>query len=164
MVQVRIGVPADHGAALAVWAASTSAGASNVPASTAQAELAKAYLRQPDAFLVVAEDSEEIVGMTVGMQALEDDGKGPPMPGLAHFAMVFVGPGRWGEGIGRCLVKRLVREAHERGYRGAQLWTAPDNLRAQKLYEGLGFRQSGRAATNEFGAPIVHYQLRDLRS
>lgn len=74
---------------------------------------------------------------------------------------VFVHPGRWGQGIGRLLMQGLMREATNRGYVAFQLWTHADNDRAQRLYEGLGFRRSGREKEDDLGEWTVHYQRRD---
>jgi ribosomal protein S18 acetylase RimI-like enzyme len=71
--------------------------------------------------------------------------------------MVFVAPQRWGRGVGGRLVDTLLAEAQERGYDRAQLWTQANNPGAQRLYEGRGFRRSGREK-DEFGERIVHYE------
>ena len=74
--------------------------------------------------------------------------------------MVFVAPDRWGEGLGGRLVDALLVEVRSRGYQRAQLWTQADNARARRLYEGRGFKASGREKDG-FGERIVHYR-RDL--
>jgi len=67
--------------------------------------------------------------------------------------MVFVAPERWG--VGGRLVDALLAEA--RGYDRAQLWTQADNPGARRLYEGRGFRRSGREK-DELGERILHYE------
>jgi ribosomal protein S18 acetylase RimI-like enzyme len=101
-----------------------------------------------------------LVGMALGMQALDDDGAGPGLRSLCHVSVVFVHPDRWGQGIGKVLMRRLLAEASDRGFVRYQLWTHADNQRAQRLYEGLGFRRSGRAKDDDLGERIVHYTLR----
>lgn len=71
--------------------------------------------------------------------------------------MVFVLPDRWGQGLGRSLVNRILSEARGRGYRRAQLWTQADNLRALSLYAHAGFTPSGRSKDAD-GQPIVHLE------
>jgi ribosomal protein S18 acetylase RimI-like enzyme len=116
------------------------------------------YIEQSDASLLVAEDAGQVVGMAVSMQGLADDGAGPPVPGLCHIAMVFVAPERWGAGIGGLLLDELLAQARSRGYEWAQLWTHADNPRAQRLYEGRGFRRTGRQLLDDLGEVIVHYR------
>ncbi|HJQ29430.1 MAG TPA: GNAT family N-acetyltransferase, partial [Rubrobacter sp.] len=84
-------------------------------------------------------------------------GAGPPVRGLCHVSMVFVAPDHWGMGLGGRLLDALLAEARSRGYERAQLWTQADNVRARRLYEGRGFRPSGREK-HEVGELIVHYQ------
>jgi ribosomal protein S18 acetylase RimI-like enzyme len=82
--------------------------------------------------------------MALGMHALADDGAGPPIPGRCHISAVFVNPAAWGQGIGGRVVDALLAEAEHRGYRAAQLWTQTGNERALRLYQGRGFRLTGR--------------------
>jgi len=114
-------------------------------------------VNNPEAFLLVAEDAGDVVGMALGTQGLADDGAGPPVRGLCHVSMVFVAPDYWGIGLGGRLVDALLPEARSRGYDRVQLWTQFDNVRARRLYEGRGFVPSGREK-DEFGERIVHYQ------
>jgi ribosomal protein S18 acetylase RimI-like enzyme len=115
-----------------------------------------------DAFLVVADDDKAIIGMALGIQANADDGAGPPIAGLCHVSAVFVASQRWGQGIGRHLVEALLDHARLRGYSAAQLWTHADNQRAQRLYEGMGFRRSSREHDDQ-GEVIVQYQRSNLK-
>ena len=157
-VTLRRGGTADIEPALAVWRAANSArrGGRSVPAQ--HEDRVRGYARKPGAFLLVADDAGEVVGMGLGMQGLADDGAGPPIPGLCHVSMIFVAPDRWGEGIGGRIVDAVLAEARSRGYDRVQLWTHVDNLRAQRLYEGRGFRRSGREADDDLGEGIVHYE------
>lgn len=120
----------------------------------------RSHLATEDSFLVVAEDHTGLVGTGLGMQALDDDGAGPALPGRCHISMVFVHPGRWGEGLGKQLMRRLLTEGRTRGYSSFQLWTQADNRRSQQLYEGLGFRRCGREKADDLGEHIVQYELR----
>jgi|SRR5215203_4726548 len=154
---IRRGGPADVEPAVAVWLAANTARREGLsPRPEAQAR-ARGHVGNPEAFLLVADDAGEIVGMALGEQALSDDGTGPPVEGLCHVSMVFVAPDRWGEGLGGRLVDDLLVEARSRGYERAQLWTQHDNARARLLYEGRGFRVSGREK-EEFGETILHFQ------
>jgi ribosomal protein S18 acetylase RimI-like enzyme len=154
---IRRGEPADVEPAVAVWLAANSARRKGLTPGAEQAARARGHVSNPEAFLLVAEDAGDVVGMALGMQGLADDGAGPPVRGLCHVSMVFVAPDYWGRGIGGRLVDALLPEARSRGYDRAQLWTQSDNARATRLYEGRGFVASGREK-DEFGERIVHYQ------
>ena len=155
---VRLGTPSDIEPAIAVWKASITARRAGRPVPPEHEAQVWFALRKPDAFLLVAEDADAIVGMALGMQGLADEGAGPPVPGLTHVSLVFVAPGRWGEGIGGCLIDAVLDEARLRGYTRAQLWTHADNARGQRLYEGRRFWRSGREKDDAAGERIVHFE------
>ncbi len=157
-ILMRLGDPSDIEPAVAVWRAASAARRGGRPVSAERERRLRDSLQKPDAFLLVADDAGEIVGMVVGLQGLADDGTGPPDPGLCFISMVYVTPERWGEGIGGRIVDAVLTEAHSRGYARAELWTHADNLRAQRLYEGRGFRLSGRQKEDDRGEWIVHYE------
>jgi ribosomal protein S18 acetylase RimI-like enzyme len=154
---IRHGEPADFEPAVAVWLAANSARRKGLKPGAKQAARARGHVNNPEAFLLVAEDAGDVVGMALGTQGLADDGAGPPVRGLCHVSMVFVAPDYWGIGLGGRLVDALLPEARSRGYDRVQLWTQFDNVRARRLYEGRGFVPSGREK-DEFGERIVHYQ------
>jgi ribosomal protein S18 acetylase RimI-like enzyme len=159
---VRAGQPADGEAAVAVWQLANTARRGGVPVPSAHEQRVCGYLAKSDSFLAVAEEAGAVVGMALGMQALDDDGAGPPLPGLCHISMVFVHPDWWGQGVGKMLTQHLLEEGRNRGYGGYQLWTHADNDRAQRLYEGLGFRRSGREKDDDLDERIVHYELKPI--
>ena len=157
-VLARCAEPSDIEPAVAVWRAASAARRGGRPVSAEHEARLRGWVLQPDAFLLVADDAGEIVGMALGMQGLADDGAGPPDPGLCFISMVYVAPDRWGEGLGGRIVDAVLTEARSRGYTRAQLWTHADNLRAQRLYEGRGFRRSGREKEDDRGERIVLYE------
>ena len=106
---------------------------------------------------MIAEEDGEIVSMALGMQGLDDDGAGPPIPGLLHISMVATTPTRWGESLGQRVIADTLAEARSRGFDRAQLWTHRDNSHARRLYEGQGFVASGREKEDESGALIDHF-------
>jgi GNAT superfamily N-acetyltransferase len=119
-------------------------------------------LADPAAFAVLGDDDGELVAMTLVVPALERDGAGPdPVPGLAHVTMVAVRPDRWGHGLAALVLDAAQRDARDRGFDRAQLWTHETNQRAQRLYERLGWTASGRTTIDDHGEPIRHY-TRDL--
>ncbi len=158
MLRVRAGGPADVDNAVAVWLAANTARRGGRAVPIEHEARVRGYTSKPDAFLLVAEDVGEVVGMGLGMQGLADDGAGPRIPGLCHVSAVFVAPDRWGEGIGGRIVDAVLTEARQRDYDRVQLWTHADNDRAQRLYESRGFRPSGRQKDDDLGEPIMHYE------
>ena len=151
----RVGPP-DFDAALGVWRAAEEARRGGAPASPHHGGRVLAHMQNPTAFLLVADGTEGVVGMAVGMQGLADDGAGPPVRGLCHVGAVFVRPEHWGAGVGGALVDAVLSEARSLGYDRAQLWTNAANTRAHRLYERRGFGRTGREARDDFGEAIVH--------
>lgn len=158
VVVIRSGRPTDVDPAVAVWRAASEARREGLAVAAGREEQIRRALRKPGAFLLVAEDGGDIVGMAVGMQGLADDGTGPSVPGLCFVSLVYVAPERWGEGIGGSIVDALAAAAGSRGYVKAQLWTHADNARARRLYEGSGFRRSGLERDDDRGERIVQYE------
>lgn len=152
-MDIREGRLEDRQSVISLWQRSQT----EEPALPSLVSGAGKHLAKPDAFFVVAEDESQLVGAAVGMQALDDEGAGPPIAGLCHISTVVVAVERWGEGIGRDLVSAILVQAVNRGYESAQLWTQAGNERARRLYEGLAFRSSGREREHK-GELIVHYQ------
>jgi len=161
-VTIRPGRPDDVEAAVAVWQVANTARRGGVPVPAEHEQRVRGYLAKHDAFLFVAEAGDQLVGMAVGFQGCEDDGAGPPIPGLCHISMVFVRPDRWRQGAGRMLMRHLLLEGRIRRYSRFQLWTHADNQRAQRLYEALGFGRSGREKDDDLGERIVHYILPEV--
>ncbi|MBA2376094.1 MAG: GNAT family N-acetyltransferase [Actinomycetota bacterium] len=158
----RLGNSSDIEAAVSVWKSSDTARRGGKAAPPGHEKSARSHLKNPDSFLLIAEGAGgDIVGVACGTPGLADDGAGPKVDGLCHVGMVFVAPGRWGEGIGNMLVDATLGEARSRGYKEAQLWTHKDNERAKRLYENYGFERSGREMKDDLGEWIFHYE-RDL--
>ncbi len=157
-VLVRRGDPSDFEPAVAVWRAASTARHGGRPVSAEHETKLRGSMRKPGAFLLVADDAGEVVGMVLGMRGLADDGTGPPDLGLCFISMVYVTPDRWGEGIGGRIVDAVLVEARSRGYERAGLWTHVDNARAQRLYEGRDFRRSGGEKEDDRGESVVHYE------
>lgn len=118
---IRRGGAEDIEPAIAVWLAANTARREGLTPRSEQAARARGHVSNPEAFLLIAEDAGDVVGMALGVQALSDDGAGAPVRGLCHISMVFVAPDYWGRGIGGRLVDALLPEARSRGYDRAQL-------------------------------------------
>ncbi len=156
-VDVRRAGVADIEPALAVWRSASTARRDGVPASVEREAQVWRAIQQPSAFLLVADDVGQVVGMGLAMQTRSDDGAGPPVPGDCFISLIYIAPDRWGEGLGGKVVDAVLAEARSQGYRRVQLWTQADNVRAQRLYESRGFNRSGREAIDPHGGVIVQY-------
>lgn len=157
-VVFRLGTVADIEPAVAVWRVANLARRGGEPVPVTHEERVRGNVGKPDAFLLVADDAGEIVGMALGMQGLANDGAGPPIPGLCQIAMVFIAPARWDQGLGGRIVDAVLAEARSRGYRHVQLWAHLSNDRAHRLYTGHGFHRSGREMSDNLGETIVQYE------
>ena len=63
------------------------------------------------------------------------------MKGLWILNDLFVTPGARGRGVGTALLAEATRLAAKTRAKGLELATATDNLPAQRLYEGLGWKR-----------------------
>jgi ribosomal protein S18 acetylase RimI-like enzyme len=98
-------------------------------------EAASRFLDQPaDVHVLGRVDGEAVAfGMLRGWH----EGYETPSLGIA------VRPDREGRGYGRAMMVALERLARERGARRIRLRVHPDNVRARRLYAGLGYRDAG---------------------
>ena len=63
---------------------------------------------------------------------------------------IFLGPAHIGRGLGSEALRTIIRElTEERGHHRITLWTSPENERAIRCYEGLGFRRVGVTRRSE---------------
>ena len=113
----------------------------------------------PDARFILACEGGKTVGIAYVGPGRANDGTGLPIRGLLHVSTIAVEPSQWGRGIGTEIVGHVLEVARERGARRIQFWTQADNLRAQRLYERLGFARNGREKRDIRGESIVQYQL-----
>jgi ribosomal protein S18 acetylase RimI-like enzyme len=184
-VVVREAEAADIDAAVLLWTSSHVVRRNGRPLPPAHIELARQRMAASDALLLLAQDtaregaqgapgeparlpdpsdpaesyqSSGLIGTILGVQGLDGDGAGAPLPGLLHISLLSVAPDRWGQHVGRLLVEETISRAPALGYDRAQLWTHADNLRANRLYKAMGFRRSGRVRVDDWGELLVHYR------
>jgi ribosomal protein S18 acetylase RimI-like enzyme len=148
---VRRGGARDIEPAYVVWWAAETARRGAPPPRFSE-ERVRGYTRRARASLLVAQGG---AGGLVGMALFTPATSRPE--DVSVLQMVFVSPERWGEGIGGRLVDAALAEARSEGYARCQLWTHASDERVRRLYEGRGFRRSGREQTGESGEQIVHY-------
>ncbi len=114
-----------------------------------------------DADLLIAEIEGELAGMLLGSPLREDRGNGPVIDGLAIISWVAVDPGHWGHGIATRLMEDLLEILRAKKFRRVVLWTHQDNVRAQRMYERLGFTVAAEQMNDSAGALVIQYG-RDL--
>ncbi|MGV9351844.1 N-acetyltransferase family protein [Streptomyces spiralis] len=157
-VAVRPGTVTDIEEALTILKAADTQRSGRLPRGGKSHDQTRKRLAGPDTFFFVAESTGgEPIGLAAGMSGRQDSGTGPTIPGLCHISMVAVRPEHWGEGVGKQLLQALLSHGRDHGYDRFQLFTQADNVRAQRLYEGMGFTATGQTAVSDEGESIVHY-------
>jgi GNAT superfamily N-acetyltransferase len=138
------GLPADHAAAVAVWRAANIARL--LPPGAERVARVWEKLADPGACLVIGHQvaSSEVLAMALAEPGRMQDGAGAVVPDYGHVSKVFVHPDMWGRGLGGLLLQGLHGRAADRGWERMTLWTRASNVRARRLYEGQGYRTSGR--------------------
>jgi ribosomal protein S18 acetylase RimI-like enzyme len=154
---LRAGANADLPAMRELWWIAVRARRGGVEQASEEATDASRTLDDGSSFAIVAFSGETLVGMGLGLPARDNDGLGPPIPGLCHISMIAVAPGWWGQGIGARIVADLLDAIRAHGFTRAQLWTQQSNSRARRLYERSGFRESGRQKQDDAGELILLY-------
>ena len=84
----------------------------------------------------LALDGPEVVGIAGGYRNSQEDG-------TVELVSMWVAPTHRRQNVGRALVKRVCDWARETGGRDVALWVTLDNMPAEALYRGLGFRETG---------------------
>ena len=102
------------------------------------------FLEDPRHHLIIAKCKGEIVGMASGFHYVHPD-KDPEL----FVNEVGVVEQYQGQGLGRALVKALVRHSRDIGCRAAWVITESSNVAAQKAYEAAGGKP-------ENGKPIIY--------
>ncbi|WP_220035183.1 GNAT family N-acetyltransferase [Georgenia satyanarayanai] len=101
---------------------------------------------------LVARCGEEPVGTAVvRWTGLPVDGHGA----VAEIGSLEVVPARRGEGIGRLLVVAAEQRVRRRGGTAAAIVVAEDNGDARRLYERLGYRETGARRAVAGGAGLL---------
>lgn len=110
-----------------------------------------------DFWVKVATLNDLTVGFISGEPTINLDTK-ERIEGVEHIKTLIVKPELWGKKIGGSLVTDAIEEARRKGRKQIELWTHETNTRAQRLYEGKGFKLTGEKKkaenTDEW---IVHY-------
>jgi GNAT superfamily N-acetyltransferase len=133
------------------------------PSQAAEMTRWKQRLADDAGWGLLARDLVRAIGTIHFTDARTDGGAGEAIPGRAHLSGLFVLPARWGEGIGSALLARAVEEMRSRSYRSAQLFTAVDNRRSRRFYEGRGWHLSATDTHEHDGLWVAAYELNLIR-
>jgi GNAT superfamily N-acetyltransferase len=144
-ILIRLADARDFDAAVSVYERSSLARRGGVwPNQVSSVERVRTHLRDPAAWLLVANKGAAVVAMASAEPLRADDGAGAVVPGGCFLSYLFVAPERWGEGIGGAILDAVLAEAKRRQYMRIHLWTQPDNERSHRLYRSRGFSPTGR--------------------
>jgi GNAT superfamily N-acetyltransferase len=99
----------------------------------------RAWLAQPDAFLLIAEDDGAAVGYALVSFHDRDDSNATG-DRFAELQSLVVTPARRGDGLGTALLHAVYREARRRGAEEMAIGVLATNAAAMRLYEREGFR------------------------
>jgi putative acetyltransferase len=144
-MDIRKRVPADNAVLVEIWLRSVR----ETHAFLREQDIEKLYPQVRDTYLpgVDVWVSEDDKGLLTGFIGVHE----------AQIEMLFVDPGRFGQGIGTALLDHakalnanLTVDVNEQ------------NPRAHELYRSYGFEDIGRSATDSAGRPfpLVHMALR----
>ena len=122
-----------------------------VPAPEQEEERLAQHIGDERHWLVVAEED----GEPVGFASLRPYGTDE----ACHLSNLFVEPERWGQGLGRGLLEQAVAELRRRCCPTGTLSTHTANERARRIYERLGWRDTGRRRLNREGEEMAEYEL-----
>jgi GNAT superfamily N-acetyltransferase len=127
------------------------------PPTPAQRLRLRANFENDDAWILMALDGDELVGVVsiAGRTAAHAE---PPPPGTIYLWQMFVRPGWQGEGLAQALMDLALAEARERGYERMTLWAAAGATQARRFYEREGWTVSAHKDDVSFGLPLVQYE------
>jgi ribosomal protein S18 acetylase RimI-like enzyme len=116
----------------------------------------------PEKLALVAEDSEDILGLCAAGASRDPDAN----PNTAEIGAFYVEPDKWRKGIGRAMLSAALDELRKRQFEDVTLWVLEANQRARLFYESFGFIPDGAVQDNNrwqaFTVRELRYRL-DLR-
>jgi ribosomal-protein-alanine N-acetyltransferase len=149
-ILIRLGDAADVDATVSVYERSNLARRQGSwPNRAARVERARAHLRDPASWFLLANEGSALVAMASAKPLRGEDGAAPVPPGGCFLGYLFVVPERWGKGIGGVIFDAVLAEAKRRHASRLHLWTSKDNERSHRLYRSRGFSPTGRTVDGE---------------
>ena len=127
------------------------------PAPETRARLGRLYEDDEAAWILIAEEGDEIVGLVSLSMTTGADARVPP-EGTVYLWQMFVRRDRQGSGLAVALMDRVLEEARRRGFDRIVLWTPAGAAQARRFYEREGFELTGEEdPDSSFGLPLVQY-------
>ncbi len=139
-----------------LWHRAYNSNGPRAPLSNAEASAMVFTCAQQSLWRLTGTYEGRLASMAFGVQLLNNDGVGAPIPGHFLIRLVAVDAPFCNRGFGRQTVSGLLNLAREDGFSEAQLWVVISNIPARQLYERLGFRLSGRRKLDDRGELISH--------
>lgn len=104
---------------------------------------------------VAVDDQNDVLGFaSIGVSRDEDEDQDR----VHELYAIYVAPKQWGEGIGKGLLRTVMKEVPNTAIR-LELWVLEDNIRGRRFYESQGFTLDGATKLAE----IDGYQLEEVR-
>jgi len=69
---------------------------------------------------------------------------------VAEIYALYLHPRCWGQGLGRTLIERALKDLRSGKWRQVELWVLDQNLQARRFYEAAGFAADGAARPDNF--------------
>ncbi|MGZ8801123.1 MAG: N-acetyltransferase family protein [Mycobacterium sp.] len=113
------------------------------PSDEKLAGLSRALIARPDEGLqLIAREGAGTAGTPVGFATIFWTWQTLYAARVGVLNDLFVTPQSRGAGTGRALIARCLQLCHDRGAEKLVWETAPDNVSAQRLYDGIGAEKS----------------------
>lgn len=107
------------------------------------AELSRSLIANPgEGLQLIARDSDGTAGSPLGFATIFWTWQTLYAARVGVLNDLYVTPGSRGTGTGRALIAHCLQMCHDRGAEKLVWETAPDNLTAQRLYDGIGAEKS----------------------
>lgn len=146
IVVSEVGSPAELELAMTIWRSANAT--RRRPGGALRSARVREKLESAE-LLLLARYGDRPAGMALA-ETFQDETSGVRDPDSGHVSMVFVDPAVWGSGVGT----KLLRELQSRDWKRLSVWTRVDNRRAERLYLGAGFVDTGNRSTLQDGEEI----------
>jgi GNAT superfamily N-acetyltransferase len=126
--------------------------------SPEQHERLEANFASDEAWILMALDGDDVVGVVSLASVTAAHGE-PPPPGTVYLWQMFVTPAWQGSGLAQALMDLALEEARGRGFERMTLWSAAGAAQARRFYEREGWTLTGEEQPDsDFGLPLVQYE------
>jgi len=110
--------------------------------------------QHPEVIVLVAEDTEKLVGFT-SAGPLQKNPQANPLQ--AELGAIYLRESYWGAGIGSQLMQQIEAELKNHGFTTVVLWVFTDNERASDFYAYKGWSKTGQTDTHGSGLSLSQW-------